>query len=435
VNDTLYYTLKRVKGTITGDTCEVIDDEIVAFNFPGKLDKGVRVTSTFVRNKQDSTWSLSGTWKTNATKKYYSITGKVKLQEEKDLGSSKIFPHLEELRLADQVTFYKERKEGIPIVMKRAKPEQIKTEYRNQPDIEAPVVEKKTFAAAELEKPVVPVDKKIAVETKKPDAIATVETKEEIKTAVVEQKKPEPVAKVETKELAKPIITAPKTTTIPVADNKPKATEIKETKPAVIAVVPVKESKPIAKSEVKEKPDTTKIAVAPVIVAKPVTTAVYAKEKPITPAVVEIPVDKKPVMDLTVKTVIESKKSISDLIEQGKIVGGRSTIFTQEVLFKSDSLELALYDNGEIDGDTVSVYVNGEMLLARQGLKASAIKKTIYLKPGDPNDFTLVLFADNLGKYPPNTGLLVVHDGEDTYNLRFSSDLQKSSGIVFKRKR
>src|SRR6478672_3556238 len=92
VNDTLYYILKRVKGTIAGDSCEVTDDEIVSYNFPGKLDKGVKVTSTFRRNKADSTWYLAGTWKTNATKKYYSLTGKVDLQEEKDLGSSKIFP-------------------------------------------------------------------------------------------------------------------------------------------------------------------------------------------------------------------------------------------------------------------------------------------------------------------------------------------------------
>jgi hypothetical protein len=103
------------------------------------------------------------------------------------------------------------------------------------------------------------------------------------------------------------------------------------------------------------------------------------------------------------------------------------------VSFKSDRLELALYDNGEIDGDTVSIYLDGEVILSKQGLKASAIKKTIYIKPGQ-EDFSLVLFAENLGRYPPNTGLLVVRDGEDIYNLRFSSDFQKNTGIVFRRK-
>ena len=130
-----------------------------------------------------------------------------------------------------------------------------------------------------------------------------------------------------------------------------------------------------------------------------------------------------------------SGKKIEELVLQNKMIGGRLSEFSQEVVFKSDSLELSLYDNGEIDGDTVSVYINGELTMAKQGLKASAIKKTIYIQPGEQGDFTLVLFADNLGKFPPNTGLLVVHDGEDIYHLRFSSDLQKSSGIVFKRKK
>ena len=69
VNDTLYYIVKRVKGTITGDICEVKDDHVVSHNFPKKPEKGVKVTSTFHRNKQDSTWYLAGDWKTKKTKK------------------------------------------------------------------------------------------------------------------------------------------------------------------------------------------------------------------------------------------------------------------------------------------------------------------------------------------------------------------------------
>jgi hypothetical protein len=53
---------------------------------------------------------------------------------------------------------------------------------------------------------------------------------------------------------------------------------------------------------------------------------------------------------------------------------------------------LSLYDNGEIDGDTVSVLLNGEIFMAKQGLKASAIKKTIYIQAGI-EEVTLVLYA------------------------------------------
>ena len=96
--------------------------------FQEQLDKKVKVTSTFRKDKNDSNWHLDGKWKTNVTKKYYSVTGKVDLEQEKDLTASKIFPHLEELKLADEVVFYKERKEGTPIV-KIAKPEKVQPEF------------------------------------------------------------------------------------------------------------------------------------------------------------------------------------------------------------------------------------------------------------------------------------------------------------------
>src|ERR1044071_373493 len=129
VNDTLYYIVKRVKGTIDGDMCEVKDDEIVSYNFPTKLEKGVKVTSTFYRNIKDSTWHLDGNWKTNQTKTYYTVTGKVDLKEEKDLTASKIFPHLEELKLANEVAFYKDRKkETAASIAAKKEPEIIKPE-------------------------------------------------------------------------------------------------------------------------------------------------------------------------------------------------------------------------------------------------------------------------------------------------------------------
>src|SRR4030095_154798 len=57
----------------------------------------------------------------------------------------------------------------------------------------------------------------------------------------------------------------------------------------------------------------------------------------------------------------------------------RETEIIQTVAFKSDSLVISLYDNGEVDGDTVSVVLNGKVIIAKQGLTAKAITTTIYL--------------------------------------------------------
>ena len=41
------------------------------------------------------------------------------------------------------------------------------------------------------------------------------------------------------------------------------------------------------------------------------------------------------------------------------------------------------------------------------------------------------MYADNLGSIPPNTALMVVTDGGNRYEVRISSDLQKSGLIRF----
>ncbi len=107
----------------------------------------------------------------------------------------------------------------------------------------------------------------------------------------------------------------------------------------------------------------------------------------------------------------------------------------QSVYYKTDSLVLTLYDNGEVDGDTVSVLMNGRVIMPMVGLSTRAVRKTIYITPDTPDSIQLIMYAENLGSIPPNTGLLVVHDGEDIYEIRFSGDMEKNAAIVFRRKK
>lgn len=112
----------------------------------------------------------------------------------------------------------------------------------------------------------------------------------------------------------------------------------------------------------------------------------------------------------------------------------RKNVLQETMFFRSDSLELSLYDNGEVDGDTVSVLMNGTVVLAKQGLSTKAIRKTIQI-PAGVDSVELVMYAESLGTIPPNTGLLIVKDGRDIYEIRFSGDLQKNAAIILKRKK
>jgi len=124
---------------------------------------------------------------------------------------------------------------------------------------------------------------------------------------------------------------------------------------------------------------------------------------------------------------VEVKPSAAELIN-------RKTEIIRSVYFKSDSLLLSLYDNGEIDGDTISIVLNGKLIISKQGLTANAIRTTIQTRElGD--SLELVMYAENLGRIPPNTGLLILQDGDERYQIRFSGDLQKNPAIILRRKR
>jgi hypothetical protein len=112
----------------------------------------------------------------------------------------------------------------------------------------------------------------------------------------------------------------------------------------------------------------------------------------------------------------------------------RVTKSDQSLYFQSDSLLLTLYDNGVVDGDTVTVVMNGNVIFSKAGLSTIANSKTIYITP-DMDSVNLVMYAENLGSIPPNTGLLIVNDGDKRYEVRFTADLQTNAGIVFRRKK
>lgn len=106
-----------------------------------------------------------------------------------------------------------------------------------------------------------------------------------------------------------------------------------------------------------------------------------------------------------------------------------------EVFFSSDSLQLSVYDNGVIDGDTISMVLNGKIIAEKIGLTAKAFKITIpaLIKQGD--SLLLVMNAESLGLIPPNTGLLIIQDGATRHEIRYEGDLQKSSSVMLRKKR
>ncbi|MEJ8817379.1 hypothetical protein [Lacibacter sp. H407] len=174
---------------------------------------------------------------------------------------------------------------------------------------------------------------------------------------------------------------------------------------------------------------------------QPTTTAANKPEtKPVTPVVTNPPVQQQQTeAGITSIGQITKEDKNNQPVASGKppvinnpMIIKRTTEIIEALEVTGDSVVLSLYDNGEIDGDTVSVFLNNEMVLAKVGLRAQAFKHTIAIRPGEVVQLTL--FAENLGSIPPNTGLLVLTTNDQRYQVNFSSTLNKSSSIVIRRK-
>jgi hypothetical protein len=112
----------------------------------------------------------------------------------------------------------------------------------------------------------------------------------------------------------------------------------------------------------------------------------------------------------------------------------RENVLAQEIEVASDSVQVDFYDNGEIDGDSISVFFNQKLMAFSQKLSTRSIHFNIVLDSSIAVN-ELSMFADNLGSIPPNTALMIVSDGEKQYEIRLSSNLEKNATIRMKRKK
>lgn len=97
----------------------------------------------------------------------------------------------------------------------------------------------------------------------------------------------------------------------------------------------------------------------------------------------------------------------------------------------ADSLIVSLYDNGDVDNDTISLFYNRKLIASKLMLSDKPLNFSFAL---DNNVNEISMFADNLGKIPPNTALAIIYAGEQRFELNLTSTLDKNATIRFKRK-
>lgn len=108
----------------------------------------------------------------------------------------------------------------------------------------------------------------------------------------------------------------------------------------------------------------------------------------------------------------------------------REKELVQTINIDTTDIKIELYDNAEIDGDTVTVFLNNTLLLYKKRLTDKALTLNITAFPN--TDYEFMMYADNLGSIPPNTSLMVITAGKKRYELRISSSEQKSAVVRFR---
>lgn len=94
------------------------------------------------------------------------------------------------------------------------------------------------------------------------------------------------------------------------------------------------------------------------------------------------------------------------------------------------AVQLQFYDNGTIDGDSITVMVNKQVVLSHEKLGGKPVSAVIRVSLETPV-VIVEMVAENEGTIPPNTALLIVTAPNLYHRLYMSSTKEKSAKLRF----
>lgn len=110
-----------------------------------------------------------------------------------------------------------------------------------------------------------------------------------------------------------------------------------------------------------------------------------------------------------------------------KFTSRKKKVFTT-VPLTGDSVTLSFYDNAIVDGDSISLFLDGRLLFTH--VKLSDKPYTVKLAVAGLSDASeLTMVAENLGDIQPNTSYMVAMVGEARYTANLAST-EESSAVI-----
>lgn len=134
---------------------------------------------------------------------------------------------------------------------------------------------------------------------------------------------------------------------------------------------------------------------------------------------------------VTAPVITESNPQVAIIEHKKKMEENftiRKKVFVKEIPLEGDSIELRFFDNVQVDGDSITLFLNDKLVFTHIRLTEKAfIVKLPVNELNDTNELTMV--AENLGAIPPNTAYMVAIIGDKRYEVNLSST-EETSGMI-----
>jgi len=111
----------------------------------------------------------------------------------------------------------------------------------------------------------------------------------------------------------------------------------------------------------------------------------------------------------------------------------RSKNVLKKIAVNQPNFRVDLYDDGDVDGDIISVYYNGKALLTNKKLTANPLTLNLTTDASRAEN-ELLIYAENEGEIPPNTALMIVTEGNNRTEVRVTADAKKNGVVLFSKK-
>ena len=199
--------------------------------------------------------------------------------------------------------------------------------------------------------------------------------------------------------------------------------------------------KPSASNLSQQKPLANAVPKSPAVVGKkPGEKQAIAKNKPVTKEPIQ-QVPPKPNdrveeegISSKKKEVLETQESEPIIKKMGtpKVLLERENRLVKSITTHEENIEIDLWDNGTIDNDTISVYLNNKLVVSNGRLSNTPIVIKIKCSKTE-NRFELIVVAENLGEIPPNTAMMVINPqsgNKERHEIFVSSNEQRNAKVI-----